>query len=64
LRALLTRLAVIIETIKGVTRGDWKVLVVDEESRKLIDNVVREDDILNQNITSAHYLLLSQSHLT
>ncbi|KAF4619072.1 hypothetical protein G7Y89_g14775 [Cudoniella acicularis] len=36
--------------IKSITRGDWKVLVIDEASRKLIDNVVKEDDILNENI--------------
>ena len=27
-------------------------MVVDEGSRKLIDNVLREDDILNENVTS------------
>ncbi|KAF2275554.1 syntaxin-binding protein-like protein 2 [Westerdykella ornata] len=42
----------ILSTIKSTTRGDWKVLVVDEESRKLIDNAVKEDDILNENITN------------
>jgi syntaxin-binding protein 1 len=26
--------------------------VVDEGSRKLIDNAVKEDDILNENVTS------------
>lgn len=30
----------------------WKVLVLDESSKKIIDNVVKEDDILNQNIAS------------
>jgi hypothetical protein len=30
----------------------WKILIVDEDSKKLIDNVVKEDDILNLNITS------------
>lgn len=30
----------------------WKVLVVDEFSKKIIDNVAKEDDILNQNIAS------------
>ncbi|KAK2779236.1 vacuolar sorting protein VPS33/slp1 [Emmonsiellopsis sp. PD_33] len=30
----------------------WKVLVVDEGSRKLIDNAVKEDDILNENVTN------------
>ncbi|KAF2265789.1 Sec1-like protein [Lojkania enalia] len=43
---------IILKTIKSTTRGDWKVLVVDEKSRKLIDNVVKEDDILNENITN------------
>ncbi|KAF2873396.1 syntaxin-binding protein-like protein 2 [Massariosphaeria phaeospora] len=42
----------ILTTIQQTTRGDWKVLIVDEESRKLIDNVVKEDDILNANITN------------
>jgi hypothetical protein len=30
----------------------WKVLVLDEGSKKIIDNVVKEDDILNENIAS------------
>jgi syntaxin-binding protein 1 len=30
----------------------WKVLVVDEQTKKLLDNVLKEDDILNENITS------------
>lgn len=30
----------------------WKCLVVDENSKKIIDNVVKEDDILNNNIAS------------
>ncbi|KAF2708912.1 Sec1-like protein [Pleomassaria siparia CBS 279.74] len=42
----------ILSTIKSTTRGDWKVLIVDEDSRKLIDNVVKEDDVLNANITN------------
>jgi hypothetical protein len=28
------------------------VLVIDENSKKIIDNVVKEDDILNENIAS------------
>ncbi|KAK0377201.1 Sec1 family protein, partial [Colletotrichum limetticola] len=43
---------VIIDTIKNITRGDWKVLVVDDDSHKIIDNVVKEDDILNNNIAN------------
>jgi syntaxin-binding protein 1 len=34
--------------------SQWKVLVVDEGSRKLIDNVVSEDDILTHNVTSIY----------
>lgn len=30
----------------------WKVLILDGGSRKLIDGVVGEDDILELNITS------------
>lgn len=30
----------------------WKVLVIDEAAKKIIDNVVKEDDILNENIAS------------
>ncbi|KAH8808767.1 Sec1 family protein [Xylogone sp. PMI_703] len=43
---------IIIDAIKRITRGDWKILVVDDESKKLIDNVVKEDDILNENIAN------------
>lgn len=32
--------------------SQWKVLVIDESSKKIIDNVVKEDDILNENIAS------------
>lgn len=30
----------------------WKVLVVDETSRKILVNSVKEDDVLNHNVTS------------
>ncbi|EOD51308.1 putative sec1 family superfamily protein [Neofusicoccum parvum UCRNP2] len=42
----------IIDTQRDIILDTWKVLVVDEASRKLIDNVVNEDDILNENITN------------
>ncbi len=32
--------------------AQWKVLIVDQGSKKVLDNVVKEDDILNQNIAS------------
>ncbi|CAK7268857.1 hypothetical protein SEPCBS119000_003274 [Sporothrix epigloea] len=37
---------------QDITRGDWKVLVLDETSKKIIDNVVKEDDILNKTIAN------------
>jgi syntaxin-binding protein 1 len=43
---------VILAHIRRATRGDWKVLVTDEASSKALDNVVKVDDILNENITS------------
>ncbi|RKF65025.1 Protein transport protein sec1 [Erysiphe neolycopersici] len=49
---LLNLFLVILETIKSITRGDWKVLVIDETVRKIIDNVIKEDDILNENIAN------------
>ncbi|KAI5463706.1 Sec1-like protein [Mariannaea sp. PMI_226] len=43
---------VILDHIKNITRGDWKCLIVDENSKKIIDNAVKEDDILNNNIAT------------
>ncbi|RWA10762.1 hypothetical protein EKO27_g4345 [Xylaria grammica] len=58
--------------------GDWKVLVIDATSKNIIDNVVKEDDILNYNIANierieerreinptmdAIYLLSPQPHI-
>ena len=42
----------ILDAIRNTARGEWKVLVVDDASRRLMDNVVREDDILKENITN------------
>lgn len=35
--------------------SQWKVLVVDEFSKKILDNVAKEDDILNQNVASMRW---------
>ncbi|KAL8942274.1 MAG: hypothetical protein Q9216_001747 [Gyalolechia sp. 2 TL-2023] len=42
----------ILDTIRCTDQGEWKVLVLDGGSRKLIDGVVREDDILELNVTN------------
>lgn len=35
-----------------LTLSQWKVLIVDEDSKRILDNVLKQDDILNENITS------------
>ncbi|KAG9238496.1 Sec1 family protein [Amylocarpus encephaloides] len=52
LSAIREQREIIISTIKSITRGEWKVLVIDEASKKIIDNAVKEDDILNENIAN------------
>ncbi|KAL8652384.1 MAG: hypothetical protein Q9210_002714 [Variospora velana] len=42
---------VILDTIYKVDQGEWKVLILDDGSQKLVNGVVREDDILELNIT-------------
>ncbi|KAL8706032.1 MAG: hypothetical protein Q9201_000917 [Fulgogasparrea decipioides] len=43
---------IILETLRSTDQGEWKVLILDGGSKKLIDGVVREDDILELNVTS------------
>ncbi|KAJ4854875.1 sec1 family domain-containing protein [Trichoderma breve] len=43
---------VILQEIKNITQNDWKCLIVDETSKKIVDNVVKSDDILNNNIAT------------
>ncbi|KAM0716903.1 hypothetical protein Q7P37_006755 [Cladosporium fusiforme] len=69
---------ILLGTIRQVTQGDWKVLVLDSASRRLIDNVIEEDAILNENVTNIEqiehrrpsqrdvdvvYILTPQSHI-
>ncbi|KIX08458.1 uncharacterized protein Z518_03114 [Rhinocladiella mackenziei CBS 650.93] len=44
--------SIIIDTIRKISGRDWKVLILDEKSRRLVYNVTKEDDILNVNITN------------
>lgn len=44
--------SIILDTIRATSGRDWKVLVLDEQSRRLVYNVAKEDDILNANITN------------
>ncbi|KAF2459129.1 Sec1 family superfamily [Lineolata rhizophorae] len=69
---------IILDHVRNTARGEWKVLVLDQTSKKLVDNVVKEDDILNHKITNIEliedrrpmnqdmdvvYLLSPQSHI-
>ncbi|KPI35538.1 Protein transport protein sec1 [Cyphellophora attinorum] len=47
---------IILENIRAISADDWKVLVLDERSRKLVTNVTKEDDILNANIINIENL--------
>jgi syntaxin-binding protein 1 len=47
---------IILDTLRATSGRDWKVLVLDEESKRLVYNVTREDDILNANITNIELL--------
>ncbi|KAK4494890.1 hypothetical protein PRZ48_014246 [Zasmidium cellare] len=69
---------IFLSTLRHITRGDWKVLVLDHDSKRLLDNVIDQDAILNENITNieqitdrrqtnrdvdAIYLLTPQPHI-
>ena len=41
--------------------AQWKVLIIDENTKTILDNVVKEDEILNENITSTFMSLLNNS---
>uniref|UniRef100_A0A093V8V1 Protein transport protein sec1 n=1 Tax=Talaromyces marneffei PM1 TaxID=1077442 RepID=A0A093V8V1_TALMA len=42
---------IILGAIRHAAGNEWKVLVVDEKSKKLLYNTVKEDDVLNNNVT-------------
>ncbi|OQD86620.1 hypothetical protein PENANT_c007G06508 [Penicillium antarcticum] len=42
---------IILNTIRNAGGHDWKVLVVDETSRKLIESAAKEEEILNLNVS-------------
>ncbi|KAH6635298.1 Sec1-like protein [Chaetomium sp. MPI-SDFR-AT-0129] len=42
----------IIDAIKQTAQNDWKVLVIDEGTKRIIDSSINEDDILNHNIAN------------
>ncbi|EXJ63474.1 uncharacterized protein A1O5_11523 [Cladophialophora psammophila CBS 110553] len=47
---------IILGTIRATSGRDWKVLILDEQSKRVVYNVCKEDDILNANITNIERL--------
>ncbi|KAJ6019664.1 hypothetical protein N7522_001731 [Penicillium canescens] len=43
---------IILNTIRNAGGRDWKVLVVDENSKKLVDGAAKEEEILNLNVSN------------
>ena len=43
---------VILSTVRSTVPGEWKILVLDAGSRRLVDGSVKEDDILKENVTN------------
>ncbi|MCJ1454316.1 vacuolar sorting protein VPS33/slp1 [Mycoblastus sanguinarius] len=50
--AIAVQQEIILETIRSTAQGEWKVMVLDAGSKRIVDGVVREDDILKENVTS------------
>jgi syntaxin-binding protein 1 len=47
---------IILDSIRAISGNDWKILVFDERSRRLVNNVTKEDDILSSNIINIEQL--------
>ncbi|KAJ5745845.1 hypothetical protein N7520_011027 [Penicillium odoratum] len=47
---------IILSTIRQTVGHEWKVLVVDEQSRKLINAAVKEEEILNLNVSNVEQI--------
>lgn len=53
-----------LEAIRTVQpQGRWKVLVVDEHSQKLLGSVLKQFDILEENVTSAYSYVIDEPAL-
>ena len=50
--AIAIQQGIFLDAVRTTARGEWKVVVLDSGSRKLVDNAVREDDILKENVTN------------
>lgn len=46
----------VLAALRDAGQGQWKVLIVDESSWKLMENILKEDEILNQHITNIEHI--------
>ncbi|KAK7056390.1 syntaxin binding protein 1 [Paramarasmius palmivorus] len=52
-----------LEAIRSVNPpGKWKILVVDEHSQKLLGSVLKQFDILEENVTRARFIISYSFH--
>ena len=76
--AIAVQQGIILDVVRSTAPAEWKVMVLDAGSRRLVESAVREDDILKENITNieqiedrrpmnpemdAVYLLSPQPHI-
>ncbi|CAD6593893.1 MAG: vacuolar sorting protein VPS33/slp1 [Alectoria sarmentosa] len=50
--AIAVQQEIILEAVRSTARGEWKVVVLDAGSKRLVNGVVKEDDILKENVTN------------
>ncbi|MCJ1288299.1 vacuolar sorting protein VPS33/slp1 [Xylographa opegraphella] len=50
--AIATLREIILEVVRYTAQGQWKVLVLDETSKRLVDSVVKQNDILQEKVTN------------
>ena len=50
--AITVQQGIILDAIRSAAQGEWKIVILDAGSKRLVDNAVREDDILKENVTN------------
>ncbi|KAL9135469.1 MAG: hypothetical protein Q9175_003335 [Cornicularia normoerica] len=50
--AIAVQQEIILEAVRSTARREWKVVVLDAGSKRLVDGVVKGDDILKENVTN------------
>ena len=50
--AIAVQQGILLDAIRSAAQGEWKIVVLDAGSKRLVDNAVREDDILKEKVTN------------